>query len=145
MDALISNADDSEKYRYISHVDFIRILRDKYKEGTKSTFENIKAQVEQECERKKQQGNNISDLKNNTLSSYIKTILAAEKATTLLNHCRQALRQLDEQHEMIENTLKEHTELGKKLNEQIRQQANSLTNDEEAMRQLLQELRQRNQ
>nr|XP_014097336.2 uncharacterized protein LOC106622626 [Bactrocera oleae] len=124
MDTLISNADDSEKYRYISHVDFIRILRDKYKEGTKSTFENIKAQVEQECERKKQQ---------------------AEKATTLLNHCRQALSQLDEQHEMIENTLKEHTELGKKLNKQIRQQANSLTNDEEAMRQLLLELRQRNQ
>ncbi|XP_011202638.1 uncharacterized protein LOC105225737 [Bactrocera dorsalis] len=124
MDTLIANADDSEQYRFISHVDFIRILRDKYREGTKSTFENIKAQVEQKCERKKQQ---------------------AEKATTLLSHCRKALSQLDEQHEMIGKTLKEHTELGKKLNEQIRQQTNSLTNEETAMRQLLQELRQHNQ
>lgn len=63
MDTLISNADDSDKCRYISHVDFIRILRDKYREGTKSTFENIKGQVEQECERKKQQGTRISDIK----------------------------------------------------------------------------------
>lgn len=77
--------------------------------------------------------------------SWIETILAGEKATTLLSHCRQALSQLDEQHEMIEKTLKQHTELGKKLNEQIRQQTNSLSNDERAIRQLLHELRQRNQ
>ncbi|XP_011184341.1 uncharacterized protein LOC105213313 [Zeugodacus cucurbitae] len=123
MDSIISNADDADQYRYISHVDFIRILRDKYKEGTKNTFESIKAQVEQECEKKKQK---------------------AEKATELLSHCRQALSQLDEQHEMIEKTLKQHTKLGKKLNEQIRQQKDSLTNDETAMRQLLHELRTHN-
>ncbi|CAD6994164.1 uncharacterized protein LOC110118452 [Ceratitis capitata] len=117
----LSANDNSNQYRYISHVDFISILRDKYKEGTKHAFEEIKAQVEQECEEKKHR---------------------AEKASVLLKHCRDTLQQLDEQHFIVERMLQKHVELGKTLTHQIRQRTQMLNENEMAIRHLLQELRQ---
>ncbi|XP_067616592.1 uncharacterized protein [Eurosta solidaginis] len=123
----LSQCDTSVNYSYISHVDFIRMLRESYKEGIQNTFNDMKSQVEKDCEKKTQE---------------------AEKVLILLNHCHRTIYELDEQHKSIGKTLRKHAEQAKMLTEQIRQEKHqrmqTLKEDELAMWQLLNELRPQN-
>ncbi|XP_054725988.1 uncharacterized protein LOC129235929 [Anastrepha obliqua] len=119
----LSNFDESENCRYISHVDYIRKFRDAYKDGTERTFNELKVKVEQDSEDKKQQ---------------------AGDALTLLSQCRQKLQQLDDQRKCIGKILKEQAEQGNLLFQQIIREEHQLNVEESKMRELLNKVRDQN-
>ncbi|XP_053945960.1 uncharacterized protein LOC128855252 [Anastrepha ludens] len=123
MDLSLSNLDESENCRYISHVDYICMIRDSYKDGTERTFNELKVKVEQDSEDKKQQ---------------------AGDALTLLSQCRQTLQQLDDQRKCIGKTLKEQAERGKLLFQQVIHEEHQLNVEESSMRELLNKVRDQN-
>ncbi|XP_017481227.1 PREDICTED: uncharacterized protein LOC108370404 [Rhagoletis zephyria] len=123
-DSSVLNWDESKQFNCTPMVDAIRELRDVYKEGTERTVNEIKARLEQESAQKRQE---------------------AEKAMSLLELCRQSLQQLDEQHKCIGRNLKAPVEQGRALTVQIRQEVERCTHAELAMRQLIIELRNKNQ